>query len=55
MIEKAKASCLGASELLLVVGDLHVVVGSSEELLLLDSVVWSQQPGMERKETAKQL
>ena len=37
-IEKAQASCLGTSELLLVVGDLDVVVGS-EDLLLLDSIV----------------
>ena len=33
---KGKASSLGASKLLLVVGDLHVVV---------DSTVWMQQPG----------
>ena len=37
-IEKAQASCLGTSELLLVVGDLDVVVGSGD-LLLLDSSV----------------
>ena len=38
-IEKAQASCLGTSELLMVVGDLHVVVSSIGDLLLLDSSV----------------
>jgi len=42
-IEKAQASCLGTSELLLVVRDLHVVVDSIGDLLLLDSIVWPQQ------------
>ena len=38
-IEKAQASCVGTSELLLVIGDLDVVVGSIGDLLLLDSSV----------------
>jgi hypothetical protein len=38
MIEKAQASCLGASELLLV-GGLNVVVATSGDLLLLGSVI----------------
>ena len=36
MIKKVQASCLGTSELLLAVGDLDVVVGTGD-LLLLDS------------------
>ena len=34
-IEKAQASCLGTSKLLLVIGGLDVVVGSIGDLLLL--------------------
>ena len=37
-IEKAQASCLGTSELLLVIGGLDVVVGSGDLLLLVPSV-----------------
>ena len=34
MIKKAQASCLGTSELLLVIGDLDVVEGTGDLLLL---------------------
>ena len=47
---KGEASCLGTSELLLVVGDLHVVVDTSGVLLLLGSNVWLQQPCIENKD-----
>ena len=36
---KGEASCLGTSELLLVVGYLHVVIGTSGVLLLLGSII----------------
>ena len=38
-IKKAQASCLGTSELLLAVGDLHDAVAFFGDLLLLDSNV----------------
>jgi hypothetical protein len=41
MIEKAHASCLGASYLLLVVG-LHVVVGSTMLVVVVDGGSWLQ-------------
>ena len=60
-IEKAQASCLGASYLLLVVGGLLVVVVSGGVVVVVvvvvgcwgswlrGSVVWSQQSGMGKR------
>ena len=48
--QKGKASCLGTSKLLLVVRDLHAVVGTSGVLLLLGANVYLQQSGIENKD-----
>ena len=63
-IEKAQASCLGTSKLLLVIGDLHVVegigdlhvavVGIGDLLLLCSNVDCSSQSGKTQRGKIKQ-
>ena len=49
-IEKAQASCLGTSELLLAIGDLDVVEGTGDLLLLGSNVDCSGRSGKTIKE-----
>ena len=53
-IEKVRASCLGTCELLLVVGDLHVVVGAGDLLLLGSNVGCSGRSGKTKGGREKQ-
>ena len=61
MIERGEASCLGTSELLLIISGLHVVVGTvgvavvgGGDLHLLGSIISSQQTDQGDKGGAKQ-